>query len=79
MQDTADKHDQIQKMDEIYQNAALTIVAAAGKDANAGLPGISEPPDVNQRIINVGNVRLANVLPYLRKSVESSFWQSRGW
>ena len=39
MQDTPDKHTQIQRMDLIHQSAAICITAAVGSDANAGLPG----------------------------------------
>lgn len=29
-------------MDKIYMGASVTIVAAAGSNANAGLPGVGE-------------------------------------
>jgi hypothetical protein len=38
--DPQEKHGQIANMDAIYGNAILTINAAAGQDANAGLPGV---------------------------------------
>ena len=38
--DTNDQSYQIGKMATIYSSAFLTIVAASGKDSNAGLPGI---------------------------------------
>jgi hypothetical protein len=38
--DASSKHQQIQSMAYIYQNAALTIIAASGKDTSFGLPGI---------------------------------------
>lgn len=78
-QDTVDKHNQIQQMDRIYEEAFLTIVAAAGKDANAGLPGVSGPRNNHQRIISIGNMLLANLIPSLGASIASSFWESRGW
>jgi hypothetical protein len=79
MQDTADKHDQIQQMDRIYQEAVLCIVAAAGRDANAGLPGISAPRDVRQHIVDIEGMNLANTVPDLVPSLGSTFWRSRGW
>jgi hypothetical protein len=79
MQDTVDKHDQIQQMDKIYQEALLCIVAAAGRDANAGLPGVSKERDVRQRIIDVDGMTLANTVPDLVTSIASTFWRSRGW
>jgi hypothetical protein len=79
MQDTADKHDQIQQMDRIYNEAVLCIVAAAGRDANAGLPGVSRQRDVRQRIIGLDGMKLANTVPDLVPSIASTFWRSRGW
>jgi hypothetical protein len=35
------KMEQINRMDEIYKGADLTIVAAAGKDKAYGLPGVN--------------------------------------
>ncbi|KAK7974491.1 hypothetical protein PG989_016339 [Apiospora arundinis] len=40
-EDKARKHEQIMNMDSIYENAALTIIAAAGLDPARGLPGVS--------------------------------------
>ncbi|KAK8036232.1 HET-domain-containing protein [Apiospora rasikravindrae] len=34
-------HRQINQVDRVYRNAALTIIAAAGKDQDYGLPGVS--------------------------------------
>lgn len=79
MQDTVDKHDQIHQMDKIYQNAVLCIVAAAGRDANAGLPGVSAKRDVRQKIIDIDGIKLANAVPDLASSLGATFWRSRGW
>lgn len=41
VQDDADyKHRQIERMDIVYSHAYMTIVAASGASANAGLPGV---------------------------------------
>jgi hypothetical protein len=79
MQDTIDKHDQIQQMDRIYQEAVLCIVAAAGRDANAGLPGLSGKRDIRQRIVEIDGMKLANTVPDSTSSVGATFWRSRGW
>jgi hypothetical protein len=79
MQNTSDKHDQIQQMDLIYQGAVLCIVAAAGLDANAGLPGISRERKMRQHIVEVDDMKLANTLWDVAPSVEATFWRSRGW
>lgn len=79
MQDTPDKHTQIQQMDRIYQEAAFCIVAAVGMDANAGLPGVSGPRNARQRIIKVDDMRLANTISSLERSLAQTYWQRRGW
>jgi Heterokaryon incompatibility protein (HET) len=43
-----DKQVQISSMGEIYQNAALTIVAARAEDATSSLPGVSTPRQGSQ-------------------------------
>jgi hypothetical protein len=55
------KHDQINAMAAIYSNAALTIVAAEGDSAEAGLRGIvgvSEPRDKMQSIFSLDDDNL---------------------
>ena len=73
------KHQQIRHMDFIYRNAWLTIVAAAGHDADCGLPGITcrlKPPSVVAKI----NGQHFTSVPQLAKSViPYSTWNSRGW
>lgn len=34
---------QLNQIASLYQRAALTLIAAAGSNAHAGLPGVSEP------------------------------------
>lgn len=80
MQDTPDKHRQISQIDTIYQLAKLTIVAAHGADADAGLPGVrlaSRP--TSQHRVNAQSMRFANILPSLEKLVNSAVWNTRGW
>lgn len=52
--DDENKNLHISKMDSIYANAYCTIVAADGKDANSGLPGVgfgSQPRNFRQRFV----------------------------
>jgi hypothetical protein len=79
VQDTADKHGQIQQMDRIHREAVLCVVRAAGRDTNAGLLGVSGQRGVRKRIVNIGGMKLANTVPDLVFSIASKFWQSRGW
>lgn len=41
--DPSDLHNHLAKMDLIYSSAIVTIIAASGRDAGSGIPGISVP------------------------------------
>jgi hypothetical protein len=74
-----DKLSQIYSMDLIYSYAFLTIVAAAGGDANAGLPGANP----NSRVYQQKAINLAGT-DYLTTSVcgglwPEFYWNRRGW
>ncbi|GME33314.1 HET-domain-containing protein [Neofusicoccum parvum] len=50
--DEASKLGQIQRMGDIYASAVVTIVAASGTDAWAGLPGVlTDRPRVQQKLV----------------------------
>lgn len=75
------KHSQIQNMAAIYANAYLTVIAADGSNADAGLPGLeggTSCRNVNQQIVEFipGN-RLQ-----LKKDMNRTtlpVWEERGW
>ena len=75
----------IERMDDVYNNAALTIIAAAGSDADAGLRGISPRtgyPITPARIVDSSDGRKLNLslrLPSLCEEVRGSTWHTRGW
>ena len=74
--ETENKMKQILNMGNIYSQALFTIVAAAGTNANAGLPGVrafSRWSECVQGMI------LANELPQLEDVIEQSYWNTRGW
>ncbi|KAF2193474.1 HET-domain-containing protein [Zopfia rhizophila CBS 207.26] len=80
--DDKDKAEQITQMDLIYANALLTIIAAGGKDAAAGLPGLSE----GTRSVKQGAVRISenwSLMQTLSQGfdahLQNSTWNSRGW
>lgn len=80
-QDSPLKMVTIGQMDAIYGCARLTLVAAAGSDAQAGLPGIraSTRPS-RQRAVHIDkSVVLAGVLPTFKAVVDKSIWNTRGW
>lgn len=71
---------QIDIMDLIYAAATMTIVAAAGDNANSGLPGISEwPRTIQRQTITIEDVEISNILPRLADTAERSVWNTRGW
>jgi len=70
-------------MDQIYASAVLTIVACAGKDANAGLPRLHSsqiPDDFQQQVVApVQGLVLGNVLVDSSIAVDESTWNTRAW
>ncbi|KAI0543951.1 heterokaryon incompatibility protein-domain-containing protein [Xylaria curta] len=67
-------------MDLIYEFSTLTIIAASGKDANAGLPGVNAGSRVSEE-------HIAELIPGLRLAVytdtdfrlEPTVYNSRAW
>ncbi|CAI6336164.1 unnamed protein product [Periconia digitata] len=76
--DPVNKAKQIQNMDKIYGQSALTIVAAVGSDPHYGLPGISGKLRSPQPCADLGGNRYVYA-PYAKESILSSKWNSRGW
>ena len=79
-----EKHNQIGSMDAVYNLAFLTIVAAAGDNANAGLsPFISRRPiiDCSIHVESIsGSNFISSVSPILAaEALTRSKWATRGW
>jgi hypothetical protein len=66
-------------MNEIYANAQITLIAAAGSDAEYGLPGVGLRPRDRQSKHQVGDSSLVQVFPHSSYAVKSSKWATRGW
>ena len=67
-------------MDSIYTNAELVVVAAAGGDANVGLPGIgSTPRRVWQKNERIDGIEFITAQVSVQQVLEKSVWNSRGW
>lgn len=84
------QHDAEQKaavvddMSLIYECALLTIVAVAGKDASAGLPGVtlgSRAAGVFSSVLPVptGTIQLLKCPQTLADALETSHWNTRAW
>jgi Heterokaryon incompatibility protein (HET) len=76
-----EKHYMISQMDNIYEGAEMTIVAAGGKDASFGLPGVRSTPRRIQPCLHLNelNVDLVSCLSDPKDTLQSSTWNSRGW
>ncbi|KAF4568526.1 hypothetical protein EYR40_010066 [Pleurotus pulmonarius] len=78
--DRKDVDVQIGVMELIYGTAFLTIFAAGGRNAHAGLPGLRERTRAKKQHIEViQNVHLAVPLPTLGAVLTQSVWGTRGW
>ena len=84
-QDIETRSSQIAKMSRIYENALVTIIAAGGTDAHAGLCGLSaarKSPDLSAYYdlnTKVDGVTIAVTVPIPTSSLLSSKWNTRGW
>lgn len=84
-----DQAAQIGKMADVYASALLTIIAASGKDAHAGLPGISTPWSRVQKEITIrqsglhDKISLLSTLSHTSSRFENfaseTKWATRGW
>ena len=76
--DKPEKQKLIRQMDQIYHDATITIIAAAGNDAEYGLPGVSNVSRNEQMSIDIGN-RKYLVFPDSTREVRQSIWATRAW
>ncbi|KAL7954423.1 heterokaryon incompatibility protein domain-containing protein, partial [Trichoderma compactum] len=73
------KQQQILHMDSVYENAEITIIAAAGIDENYGLPGIRSKSRSAQPIARMEGLTIVSTMRDIHDSINSSKWLSRGW
>lgn len=76
-----EKMQHIRRMDEIFEGAVFTIIAACGEDATYGLPGVGgtpRPPQPKYKFPN-SNITLVSSLQDPRLSIKNSAWYKRGW
>lgn len=80
-QDGKEKHHQISNMHHIYQNAKITIIAAAGDNPDYGLPGITVNKnfDFSHAFVD-GQIFFAfRAGRDPTRLIAASKWASRGW
>lgn len=75
--DQAQRHLLIQRMDTIYANSVVTIVACAGSDPQHGLPGVTRPRQGLPRL-HLGGSGYLQMIPSAR-DIERSTWTRRAW
>jgi len=73
-----DKSEQLDLMDLVYQKAVFTLVSAAGNNADAPLPGVSERA-TKQQLVQIQGLNLCQQLRNFEHSVNPSAWNTRGW
>lgn len=78
-EEDVDNKDNIDRMDRIYGEALLTIVAADSWSADAGIKGISSTRNISKQICASGIAGTAQV--FLPISISQNFqpWESRAW
>ncbi|KND92117.1 hypothetical protein TOPH_02903 [Tolypocladium ophioglossoides CBS 100239] len=71
----------ISRMDEVFEGAVLTIIAAHGHDAMQGLPGVGSTPRPAQPTYRFADAdtTLVSSLRDPRLSIQASTWYTRGW
>ncbi|KAL7621370.1 hypothetical protein AAE478_008691 [Parahypoxylon ruwenzoriense] len=83
--DPRDKVRLIRNMDNIYNCATVTVIAAGGSDARAGLMGISSRAGIPIRSTDIADrsgktsLSLEICPPTLSQEVRRSIWYTRGW
>ena len=71
--DDDDKQQQLPSMVSIYSNAELVVVAAAGSDANTGIPGIQgSKRRISQRIERISGTQFIASQPSIQQVLKGS-------
>jgi hypothetical protein len=74
--------DQVGKMDLIYQNAELTIIAAAGEDPSYGLPGVGLRKRDAEHLTTcakIGKHFLISTNAEPKEATKNTKWKTRAW
>ncbi|KAF5597635.1 ankyrin repeat-containing protein [Fusarium subglutinans] len=78
--DEAIKQEQLRHMHLVYANAEVTLIAAAGEDSSAGLPGVPGRPRNQQPGALIQGHAVICIPPDPSLHIRSnSTWDTRGW
>nr|RBQ84796.1 hypothetical protein FVER53263_20503 [Fusarium verticillioides] len=79
--DEAELAEQVGIMDMVYNLAAVTLIAACGKDAHFGLPGVGSTPRGPQPLIKLHGRAWVSSDPerLLVARIKRSRWWTRAW
>jgi hypothetical protein len=70
---------QISAMDKIYQNATVTVIAAAGTNSAYGLPGVRPGSRAPQPKLVINGTKYVSFSQYPCMCIGESVWSQRGW
>ena len=78
--DSSDKNSLIPYMHIIYERAFMTILAATGEDAQAGLPGVRPKSRAQQQRLEQISPGLSLICPkHIVDALDQSVYESRAW
>lgn len=77
--DEAKKGHQIHAMADIFQSAALTLIATSGESMESPIPGISTKRQTFQSRTHISFLQITSGLPQLSWALHAAPWTKRGW
>ncbi|KAK7978670.1 hypothetical protein PG988_006160 [Apiospora saccharicola] len=78
-ENTADKHQQIQQMGEIYSHAEITLLASNGANASCGLAGLGSLDRHVRARQTVCGATFQECARHVSHFIKDSAWATRGW
>jgi hypothetical protein len=69
----------IDKMDLVYENAFMTLIAASGSDSNSGLPGIGTSPRASEQQFADISQDLRLIYARTHTALSDMIWARRAW
>ncbi len=76
---TEEVHEQVSQMDSIYENSTITLIAAAGWDAESCLPGVGSTQRKTSLAVSLGEFEVLSTMPHPFCEIPRTRWATRGW